>query len=303
MATVNGTKRQSSVVLDTATIGEVWGFKPRGFPPMDPRRVEERRFFSNTGDEHLSSRRTLRRVKPSQDCFLVAAIAGQHRFALRERITAKPIIEHAVARWFELSPCGRFALADTNDGANIVYDTTIGATADKLPITELPRLWREMASPDAVTARRAIWKCVAQGKHVVNFIESRIEIPRVNAERFRTLIEDLDSPNFRKRQRAEQELSLIACFIVADLETAANDGSSPEAQLRAKRLLKTAHGTDRTKDGNVVRTVRAIEALMRIGSPKSRKIIKRVADGPPSAVETIAARGALEHWAESRSNK
>jgi hypothetical protein len=115
----------------------------------------------------------------------------------------------------------------------------------------------------------------------------------MDGRRAARLIEDLDSDNFAKRERASQEL--------------AEHGEAAEPALRKARhgrpSLEVHRRLDRILEGlscQWLRTQRAIEALELAGTPAAKRVLQSLAGGAPEARLTQEARAALKRWKERR---
>src|SRR5437764_1205516 len=75
------------------------------------------------------------------------------------------------------------------------------------------------------------------------------------------------------------------------LRKAGDNSASPEVRRRIPTILAAVRAVP---SSNRLRTLRAITALERIGTPEAREVLKRLADGDAAARETREAKAALE---------
>jgi len=103
---------------------------------------------------------------------------------------------------------------------------------------------------------------------------------------------ELDNDNFDTREKAGARL-LEAGKAARDALTKALEGRpSAEASQRIKQVLDKL--TDRDEAAAILRPLRALEVLERIGTPEAKEIIKKLADGKADAALTVAAKESLK---------
>jgi hypothetical protein len=167
-----------------------------------------------------------------------------------------------------------------------------GTKPERLTDERLRVLWDRLASEDAVSAHEAILELAAVPNDAVPFLKTSLHpVKPSDAKLVAKLIEDLDSDNFQTRERASRELEKLADLARAALQKAATDASSVEVQRRAQALLK---GTDFPLSSEILRQVRAVEALERSASPAAKLSLQELAKGATGARLTEQARSALE---------
>src|SRR5262249_32487566 len=105
-------------------------------------------------------------------------------------------------------------------------------------------------------------------------------------------IKDMDSDDFRVRRRAMEELEKFAELAEPALKQALASKPSLELAQRVQRLLERLRGRVLTPEQ--VRTMRAVEALEKMGTPGARRALEALARGAPGAHLTEEARAALE---------
>jgi hypothetical protein len=110
-------------------------------------------------------------------------------------------------------------------------------------------------------------------------------------KRARRLLEEIDSEDFATRMRASLELEKIGHSIEPLLRKALAGKVSLEVRARVKRLL--ARLRHQPLSPGSLRVVRAVEALERIDSSQTRKLLDRLGKGAEGSLLTEQARAAL----------
>ena len=100
-----------------------------------------------------------------------------------------------------------------------------------------------------------------------------------------------ESNDFSVRQKATEELERLGDLAVATLEKALAVKPSLETRTRIDRLLEKS---DRTPPPEVLRSLRALEALEHAGTPEARQLLKALAKGADGARLTREAQAALQ---------
>jgi HEAT repeat protein len=131
----------------------------------------------------------------------------------------------------------------------------------------------------------------ASPKHSVPFLKAHLSpVQPVDAKRVQALIGDLDSEQFAVRDKAAKELAKIVEQIEPMLKKAQEASPSAEVKRRIASLLGAPH---EAPTGDRLRTLRAIAALERIGTPEARDVLKGIAEGDAAARETREAKESL----------
>jgi WD40 repeat protein len=199
------------------------------------------------------------------------------------------------------SPDGLHLASTREDGTGLIWPVLDAAPAQR-GLGEGPGardpspLWNLLAA-DAPRAYRAMRVFLADPDVTVGFIRGRLRpaAPWPGS----SLIQDLDSPSYRTRERAADELHQLGPLAVQDLEKALRQSPSAEVRHQAQRLLESMDG--RVRAPELLRTMRAIELLERIGTTDARAVLvdlARSADPSPLADEARAAARRLDHRSE-----
>ena len=168
--------------------------------------------------------------------------------------------------------------------------TTVAAT--ELTAEDLSKLWVELAEPDAAKAFVSMCRLIRAPDQSVPFLRTQLlPIPRIAPDRLALLIRDLDSEEFAVRNRASQQLGLMADSAEPALEAALHAKPSPEVRRRIGELLEVVRSPVPTRDQ--LRAVRSLEVLERIDSDATRRLLAVVAEGAPGARLTREAKASL----------
>ena len=131
----------------------------------------------------------------------------------------------------------------------------------------------------------------------VPFLQERLKpVAAVDGKRLAQLIAHLDSDEFTARQKATEALERLGDLAVPALEKALAGKPALEMRTRIERLLETA---DRMPPPEVLRSLRAVEALEHAGTPEARQRLEALAKGADGARLTREAQAALQRLAKS----
>jgi hypothetical protein len=193
--------------------------------------------------------------------------------------------------WLDFSQDGRrIASAGGQDCTALIWQVFGPGPADQTEAA-LAAQWDDLAG-NATTAHRAIGALIG-AKGAVPFLAQRLSpAAAVAAERLTQLIADLDSPRFATRAEAEKELARLADLAATALQQALANNPTLEARQRIERLLQ---GIDEPiTNAEMLRQLRAVEALEYIGTADARQLLQRLAEGAPDARLTRDAKASLE---------
>jgi WD40 repeat protein len=194
------------------------------------------------------------------------------------------------------SPDGRrLASAFCNDTV-LVWDVRRAAHpegAGNKPTQEvMDRLWGDLALADGARAYSAITAFQESPEEATTFLARRVRpVPAAEAARVQQLIRSLDSELFMEREASARELKALTARFRATLRKALKDPASLEVKRRLEAILIEA---PRQLPLELLRTVRCIQTLERIGSAEARRVLGVLAKGAADAHETRAARMALD---------
>ena len=185
----------------------------------------------------------------------------------------------ASVRAIAFSPYGRTLVSGSDDGTAIVWDAT-GLTG--VPVGAMPAAWEDLASPDPLIARRAVWQLAAAPGHAA-VIGEHISALGEALKQVERRIADLDDDRFAVRHRATRELAGLGDLIAPTLRKALCERLPPERQRRIERLLNDCNipGDDGTElTGERRRWLRCIEVLERRADADARALLTTLINLP-----------------------
>lgn len=203
----------------------------------------------------------------------------------------------------DFSPDSRRLASAQSDSTALVWDVSAAQrklTRKEIAPTDLDRLWTDLADKDARKAHAALWTLAAAPEQAVPYLQKHLHsVPRIEAERLRRLIADLDGDDFKQREEASRRLAKRGSEIEPVLRKAVQNNPSAELRRRVEALLRSLTcQTEMTSDA--LRQLRAIQILEQIGSPEARKILQALAEGASAAPGTRDAKSALHRMTRNR---
>jgi hypothetical protein len=200
------------------------------------------------------------------------------------------------------SPDGRLLASASWDYTALVWDLT-GMCPDgkwhrrQLGQADIERLWNDLAGTDAARAYGATWALTASGDEAVEFLSDRLKPESApDAARLTRLIADLDSVSFSARQQATRELERLGDLAAGAMTKALLAEPTLETRRRLTSLLAKLDGP--VTAPQMLRAVRSLEVLERIGTGNARQLLRTVAAGATTARVTAEARSCLERLAK-----
>jgi WD40 repeat protein len=185
-------------------------------------------------------------------------------------------------------PDGRRLLSGGGDTTALVWEV-YRAPAERRP---LEALWADLAKPEAASAYDALRGLLAVPGEATAFLKGRLApAPAPDPQKVARLVAGLDSTSFEAREEATLELERLGEAALPALRRARTAGPSAEVRRRAAQLVERLDGP--TPPGEVLRGLRAVEALEHIGSAEARRLLEEVAKGSPDARLTVEAKAAL----------
>jgi hypothetical protein len=200
------------------------------------------------------------------------------------------------------SPDGRLLATGHRDGTIFVWDAAAAVgrpRQERQPdAAHLEEWWADLAGEDARRAYTAVCELAVAAPHAVRLFRDRLhptsEGPPV---RLRQLIANLDSPEYPRREAAAKQLTAFHEQAEPALHAALQAGPSAEQRRRIEAILDSFTAAP---SGEVLRHLRAVEVLERIGTPEARQVLQRLAGGLPTARLTREANAAIDRLDRSR---
>ncbi len=195
------------------------------------------------------------------------------------------------------SPDGRTLATGSDDCTVLLWDANWRAPNAWQRIEQLPAdpeaLWRDLSGTDSLRGQEALWRLAQRQEQALPLLQRKLQpIKPVTKEKLATLLRELEHDEFARRERARQELvhleSLARPLLRAILEKNPNADLKRQAELLLDEMLPEQASPQRG------RISRAITVLERIGSPEACRLLRRLAEGEPTAYLTQQARQALQ---------
>jgi glucose/arabinose dehydrogenase len=187
-----------------------------------------------------------------------------------------------------LASCGDQAKAEVWEVGTVVAPAN--QKISKLSRGDAEGLWADLSTPaDASLAWRAIGRWCASPEDAVKFIDEKLGATVTSGEeRIAKLIARLDADSYREREEAQRELEEMGESAGPALRKAMREEQPEEVKTRLAVLLTRLDSPGTSAE--VLRGLRAVEVLERIGAPQAREALERVAKARPgSAVAKSAA--------------
>lgn len=192
---------------------------------------------------------------------------------------------------------GRLLASGGGDRNILIWDMTAGALADR-PRAEsrkedVPALWADLAVQDGAKVHQSIWRLVARPAEAIAHLRTCLKpVAAVDGQVLAQLIKDLDSEQFRVRQKATQALHKLAELAAPALQKAVADAPNLEVRRRAEGLLQVLAA--RRQSPERLQISRALEILEYIGTAEAQELLRELAQGAPAARMTREAQTSLE---------
>jgi WD40 repeat protein len=198
------------------------------------------------------------------------------------------------------SPHGKLLASASLDSTVLLWKVQdlLQPAAAKPSAKELEQLWTDLGAADAEQADRAMTKLVAAPAEATALLKSSLQpVPAPDPLLVAKLVEGLNSPKFAERDQATAKLAQLAELARPALEQRLAAKPSLEMRLRMEALLSKLDGPLTRPE--VLRGLRAVEVLERLGTPAARQILEAIARGAPAAWLTQDAQAALERLCSS----
>jgi WD40 repeat protein len=192
------------------------------------------------------------------------------------------------------SPDGKRLATGHIDSAILVWDVAAAYEHRPRPrpaeARELETWWQDLAG-DAPQAHRAVWGLAGVPAQAVQFLGERLRpAAALPADELQRLVQDLESPDFRRREEASRRLTEFGEEAEPTLRQALADKPSAEARERLDRILAAPR---LVRSPDLLRSLRALQTLEAIGDRPARRVLSGLADGAPASPLTREARAAL----------
>jgi RNA polymerase sigma factor (sigma-70 family) len=201
------------------------------------------------------------------------------------------------------SPDGRTLVSGGLDQTAHLWDVSRITGRQREPAerspAELEADWRNLAG-NAAAGYAALGRLVSSPGCAVAFLGKQLQSTEpVDAKRIEQLIAELDDARFQVREQAAKELEALADRAAPALRKALAGKPSLEARRRLGALLDRLDGA--SPSAEVVRQIRAVEALESIGNREARRLLDQLAAGSAGTRLTQEAKAAAERLAKRAS--
>lgn len=203
------------------------------------------------------------------------------------------------------APDGQTLASGASDTTLLIWDAAsplkelAKAQPVELPVTDLENAWSDLAGDDAAKALRHVLKMTAAPRQTVAFLSERLKpAARIDPKKIAGWIADMESDKFRVRQGATANLLKIGEQAVPALRKVLTSTPTLETRKRVEDMLEKLTGG--TLNAELLRVVRAVEVLERIGTPAALKILRTLAQGAPGTLPTREAESALHRLEQTK---
>jgi WD40 repeat protein len=199
------------------------------------------------------------------------------------------------------APDSRTLITGSSDTSALVWDASrfIKETPTiALKAEQIEELWRDLAG-DSVKAYQAARTLSAAPEQAVALVKEKIKpVADLHGQRIAKLIADLESDKIQIRQTAFKELEKLGELAEPALQKANQKPKSLEHKHRVESLLSllAKMPNDQVPSAEVLRTLRAVQVLGWIGTPKARTELERLAKGAPGEKLTRSAETTLKRF-------
>ena len=192
---------------------------------------------------------------------------------------------HAMA----FSANGRRLASSGTDATTVIWELSAATQGNADPAA----LWAELLNDDAAKAYPAVWRLAdAADDVVIPFVKKQIRpVTAEDMAKIRRAIRDLDSDEFRIRDRAFKDLADLGYAAQVPLRAALDKQPSAESRHRVEQLLAKVVGPPAA--GESLRTARALSVLEAKGNPAAKEFLRELAGGVADAWLTQEAKAAL----------
>jgi WD40 repeat protein len=195
------------------------------------------------------------------------------------------------------SPDGTMIASGSIDKTAIVWNVKKELlTAAERPKSdkEFTKCWDTLRDGKPMDAAEAVASLAAAGDDAVAFLEGKLTVAKKpEAARVKQLIGQLNEKDEDKRNDASRALRGYGTQIEDDVSKALEANPPADAKRRLEELQKDMR-PPWSHDPEIIRAVRSIYVLERVGSERAVKLLKKLAEGDLAARQTREAKISLE---------
>jgi hypothetical protein len=221
------------------------------------------------------------------------------------RLDARGRLNHwtpaGFATCLAVAPDGRTAATGHADGTVLLWD--LAPNQDRLAqpagIPKKPEAcWKDLAELDPTAAYAAIDGLAAMPAEALALLRGRLRPVVVESRWLAGRIAELNSPDFATREAASRALEEVAEAAEEELRQALAKTAFPEGRRRLGAVLASPRPAELSPE--MLRQLRALTVLERIGSNEAGDVLRRLAGGAGGATLTREAKAALDRLARGR---
>jgi WD40 domain-containing protein len=232
----------------------------------------------------------------------VGSSTGEIRIIdMRSGAVAGPFLGHrGQLTGLAFSADGKQMISCSTDTTAVVWDV------DKL-LANLPRAqisaatarqmdgwWMGLASGDGRAASEAIWSLTDRPRETLALFREKLKpIVGPDAATVARWVSELDSPTFRVREKASNNLATMGESAREQLEAGLKSAPSAEARFRLTRLLSVINSQVSPAK---LQPLRALEVLEKIGGPEAKAQLETLAKQSTDAEIRKEIDRVLERW-------
>jgi hypothetical protein len=197
----------------------------------------------------------------------------------------------------DVSADGKKLISGSLDTTALVWDlprlvARVRSRATPLTAGQLETLWAELADTKSDRAFRALEVLTDAPGEALPFFKKHLQpVPPADPKRVARLLADLGSDKFAVRQKATWELEELGELAAAALREQLGNNPALEVRQRIEALLRRLE--EPLTSPGLVRGLRAVEVLERIGNAEARQQLQALAKGAAGHRLTEEARAAL----------
>jgi WD40 repeat protein len=209
---------------------------------------------------------------------------------------SRELVYDAEVQCLVFSPDSRRLASGHRDGSILVWDAAFAEDPKERPESklngpQLERHWADLAGADATRAYRAIGELSMNPAEAIRLFRERLRpFTEGPADKLRALIAELESPEYQRRVAADEQLTAFDEQSLPALRAALRAEPSLEQRKRIEKILEALRVV---RSPEILRYLRAVEVLERIGGPDACEVLEKLTTGVPDARLTRAAQASL----------
>ena len=211
-------------------------------------------------------------------------------------IVEKVCVVHAA-----LLPDGHRLFTSLFDGSALLWDLSPGLisvtkSAEQINEAQAAALWADIASDNPWRAYQAIWRFIDSPAAVPLLIKRLMEPADTDYEKSLDLIAKLGDADFRKRDKAQDELQAMGIGALEAIRDAQKKEGSPEILRRLGGLA--SRWPSHEIPALTLARLRAITVLEKVNSKECRQLLTDLATKSASKAVADEAQAALDRLGE-----